>query len=160
MKKLVILTISDYITNRTCNLFIKDKNNLISFNAWTGTDYLKNTNEFNNHPLSSTEWSINGERSLKLTNTEDNYEHYSTSYYQTLPTGTYIIQMKLYSPVGTGRIGVMLKGEDFQNINYSASDNVQNITITVTNKTIIGLRFYKWTVGTSVYIDDLKIQVQ
>lgn len=68
--------------------------------------------------------------------------------------------MKLYSPVGTGRIGVMLETDVFQNIDYPASDTVQNITITVTNKPILGIRLYKWTLGTTVYFDDLSITSQ
>lgn len=59
------------------NSSVKDKNNIISYDAWTGSDYHKiipynsnlssNTNDLS-IVSSSNEWSINGERSIKLTN--------------------------------------------------------------------------------------------
>lgn len=56
-------------------MFVKDKDNLLTHNQWSCTDYLKNTTGFTHSPYctieSSTEYSVNGERSLKVNKTED-----------------------------------------------------------------------------------------
>lgn len=56
---------------------IKDKTNLINYNIWSGTDYLKNTTGTYASPTiqlsSSTDWSYNSDRSLKITGTTASY---------------------------------------------------------------------------------------
>ena len=53
-------------------MFVKDKNNIISHNNWSGTDYLKNISIISIGSKltaeSSTDYNVNGERSYKLTN--------------------------------------------------------------------------------------------
>ena len=55
--------------------FVKDKNNLVSYNVWSCTDYDGSTNEFTPKntitATSTTEWSINGTHSLKTTTVND-----------------------------------------------------------------------------------------
>lgn len=58
-------------------IFIKDKNNLMKFNVWSGTDYKKTTEGFlsgkGQFIESSTEWSFIGDRSLKITRVGDRF---------------------------------------------------------------------------------------
>ena len=65
-------------------MFVKDKNNLLTFNQWTCTDYLKNTEGFSNSPAcgieSSTEYAVNGERSLKITKLDDRNSYTRITY--------------------------------------------------------------------------------
>ena len=53
-------------------MFVKDKTNLISHNNWSGTDYLQNISIISKGGAitveSSTDYSVNGDRSYKLTN--------------------------------------------------------------------------------------------
>lgn len=79
--------------NNNC---VKDKDNLLDSNIWSGTDYLKNTNGFLHHPditiESSTEWSNNGERSLKV-NGNDWVRHTPIDD----ADGTYTASLNVYS---------------------------------------------------------------
>ena len=138
---------------------IKDKLNLVSFNAWSGTDYLKNTTNFDNSPISSREWCSNGERSLKLTRQSDDYSDYTTNYYSNLPCGTYLITFKLYAPNTNGRIAVFTNEETIT-IDYSPQDILQDMSITITNLEINFIRFSIWTPLESIYLDDLSIIAQ
>lgn len=76
-------------------MFVKDKNNLVSHNVWSGTDYKKNTEDLspsNVQISSTTEWGINGERSIKSEGQVERYSqvllHYSSTSINTNETVT------------------------------------------------------------------------
>lgn len=137
---------------------VKDKNNLVDYNVWSGTDYLKNITGFTKSPTSSTDWSSNGERSLKLTRTSDNYNDYTTESYFNLPAGNYLFECKLYSPNANGRLTLFLGSENVS-IDFYKSSNVQNISFTIDNDSFNGMRVSIYSSLESVYLDDVNITV-
>ena len=138
--------------------FVKDKTNLVPHNVWTGTDYLSNTTGFSNECIeSSTDWSYNGTRSLKLTRVQESYAYYTTQFSVDLPKNDYIFTFRLYSPNTTGQI-LLLSNEGNKTLNYNSNANVQLITLSVTNQSIVGVRFVNWSPNTSCYIDEITIR--
>ena len=137
--------------------FVKDKSNLLDYNLWSGTDYLKNITGFTKHPTSSTEWSVNGERSLKLTRTSDQYNDYTTEWFQSIPTGNYLVTLKLYAPNTNGQASLFVGANESIHVGYSKSNTVQNISISVTDNNIIGMRISVYSSLESVYLDDLSV---
>ena len=80
---------------------MKDKNNLTTYNVWSGTDYLKNTQNFSNGNglkiSSSNSFSSNGENSLKIIRDAD------SGFYLDMPSlsgveGTLTFKCYIYSP--------------------------------------------------------------
>lgn len=157
MKKLVILIISDYITNLYG--IVKDKDNLLSHDVWSGTDYSKNVNSFSKRDnlTSSTEWAFNGKRCLKLTRQTEEFSGYTTEHIINLPTGNYKFTVKVYSPDNNGGGITLFCSEGNEIVNYAKSNNVQTISIEVTNKTITGFRISIYSSLKSVYLDEFKI---
>lgn len=75
---------------------IKDKNNLLTHNQWSGTSYLKNTNGFFCHPdiniVSSNEWCDVGDYSLKIIGSK----HASVDYGNN-ETGIFDVSLNIHS---------------------------------------------------------------
>lgn len=128
---------------------------------WSGTDYLKNITGFTKNPTSSTEWSINGERCLKLTKTGTNWNDYiSESMIDDLPIGNYRFSCQIYSPHASGRIMAFLSESNISQVTFSASENIQPIIITITNEIFRGFRMLNDTLNESIYFDDFKVTAQ
>ena len=144
------------------NYSIKDKDNLVNYNAWSGTDFLKNANGFTNAICieSSNEWNSNGDCSLKLIRKSGTYNEYSTLYNISLAKNNYIFSCRLYSPQAIGEI-IIVSNEGNIHTSYPSNNQFQLITITVTNQSIGNIRFVNWgNIGDSVYIDDVKLIIQ
>lgn len=135
---------------------VKDKSNLVSFNAWSGTDYSKDITGFNNSPESSTEWSYNGDRSLKLNRFSESYAAYTTSYSIDLLKSNYLFTCRIYAPNTNGQI-ILLSDEGNVSVNFTSNKNVQLITLSITNQSISRIRFVNWTSNTSVFIDEISL---
>lgn len=138
---------------------IKDKLNLLNYNIWSGTDYLKNITGFTKNPTSSTEWSINGERSLKLTRVAENYNDYITEITPNLPVGNYLLTFKLYAPNTNGQITVFTNAETLT-VGYAKNNNPQTISITIIDNTINMMRISIYVSLESIYLDNLSIIAQ
>lgn len=143
-------------------MFVKDKNNLWNHNVWSGTDYTHNTNDFtkNENLTSSTEWSYNGKRSLKLTRRTEEHNGYTTEHYTDLPKGDYLFTLKIYSPINTGGSITLFCSEGNVTAQYPKNEDTQTISISVTDKTVIGFRISLYSSLQSVWIDDIKITPQ
>lgn len=129
---------------------------------WSGTDYLKNTNEFT-HPdniASSTDWSYNGQRSLKLTRRSESYNDYITTSSLPTPKGDYIFSCKVYSPSANGRVSVFLEDKDAVVVGYVISNDIQSINISINDSEIIAIRFIVDTLLQSAYFDDINVTSQ
>lgn len=140
---------------------IKDKNNLAPYNAWTGSDYLKNVTDFSHHNnlKSSTDWSYNGERSLKLTRIAEEYLQYILQYFlhEATTQGNYKFTVKVYSPTTNGRIIIVLQDKDAIWVSYGVSNEIQTITLTITDSQITGFRFTVDTSLQTAYFDEISI---
>ena len=126
---------------------------------WSGSDYLKNCNDFNkrHNLISSTEWGSNGDRSMKFTRTSDTYSDYSTEHMFDLPTGNYLFSCDVFSPEANGRIYLFLEDSETVSINFSAGDNVQRVSLSVTNHLIRGLRLLNSSLSKSIFFDNFSI---
>lgn len=142
--------------------FVKDKDNLLPHDVWTGTDYTQTTSSFtkNDNLTSSTEWSYNGDRCLKLTRRTEDYAGYTTEYYQDFPKGNYKFTLKVYNPDNNGGSITLFCNEGNESVQYTQNNNVQTITIEVSNKTVIGFRISVYSSLKSVYLDEFKITSQ
>lgn len=139
--------------------FVKDKTNLVPHNVWTGTDYSADTTGFNHTCIeSSTEWSYNGTRSLKLNRFQEGYNNYTTSFVVTLPQANYIFTCRLYAPHTKGNI-ILLTKEGNLEVQFSENESVQLITLSATNRSVDGVRFVNWSPNTSCFIDEISIRV-
>ena len=135
---------------------------MAEFDVWSGTDYNKNTTSFTKRENieSTTEWCFNGERSLKLTRRTEEYNGYTTEYYQTLPQGNYLTSIKVYSPESSGQITVFTASGNNVNVGYVKHSDIQTILLSVTNEGIIGLRVSIYGSQQSVYLDSISITAQ
>lgn len=129
---------------------------------WSGSDYLKNCKDFNktHNLISSTEWGSNGNRSMKFTKTSENYSDYSTEHMFDLPTGDYLFTCDVFSSEANGKIYLFLDGSETISINFSASENVQKISLSVTNHLIRGLRLINSSLNKSIFFDNFSITSQ
>ena len=130
--------------------------NLAPYNLWSGTDYTKDSTGFSKNAESSTEWSVNGSRSMKLTRSSDNYDDYTTEYFFNVPVGDYLITFKIYSPKAYGNFYVFCN-EGNQNIGFAKTEDVQLIQLHLTNKTVAGVRFVIYESNQSIHVDDFQI---
>lgn len=129
---------------------------MVSFNVWSGTDYTKDTTDFNNTCIeSSTDWSYTGERSLKLTRVQDSYNYYTTSFDVSLPKSDYHFSCRLYAPYSNGQ--VIVTGDANVSTNFSSNKNVQLISVSLSNQPIVSVRFVNWSANTSIFIDEISI---
>ena len=92
-------------TSNTVLLFCKNKNNLLHPNAWSGTDYSKNMAHINVVGMTatpSTEWSSNGESSIKMSKLLNAQYHYIDSSYEGQLEKGELIKGKctIYNPQG------------------------------------------------------------
>lgn len=136
---------------------MKDTNNLLPYNVWSGTDYNQNITGFTRNPISSNNWSYDGERSLKLTRTGPNIVDYISDHDITLPTDNYKLTVKIYSPEGTGRVMVKYGTDSTSYVMFQPSNQIQTLSIQVDNENIRGVRFLSDTMNASIYIDDIAL---
>ena len=133
--------------------------NLFNYNLWSGSDYLNNCTDFNKiyNLISSIEWASNGNKSIKFTRTSNNYSDYTTEHMFNLPTGNYLFSCDVFSPEANGRIYLFLEEPETVSINFSASEDVQRVSLSVTNHLIRGFRLVNDSLNKSIYYDNFKI---
>lgn len=111
---------------------MKDKNNVLTYNQWSGTDYLNNTTEFIRSSGNvlielSNEWSVNGENSLKITK---------------LLTSSYWIQARYYSTIIneelTGKLTIKTKQSNVRIylVEILNSSFINSNSVTIPNNTV------------------------
>ena len=136
---------------------MKDTNNLLDYNIWSGTDYSNDITGFSKTPISSNEYSSIGENSLKLTRTTDDYNNYTTEYMKSLPSSNYRLTVDVYSPQAGGNL-VMFIGDTVQvNVVFNSSPNVQSLSLQANNTNFRGIRLLNYTKGQSIWFDDFSL---
>ena len=112
---------------------MKDTNNLLTYNQWSGTDYLENNTGFavyNSNDVSrssSNNWSSNGEHSLKVNKLSDSNFWVRAYYQDSILSKT--ITGKLTIKTNNSRVKVYL-------IELNGSTSVQTTSITVPANTV------------------------
>lgn len=138
---------------------MKDTNNLLDYNIWSGTEYTHDITGFSKTPISSNEYSSIGENSLKLTRTTDDYNNYTTEYMKSLPSSNYRLTVDVYSPQAGGRI-VMFTGDTEQVMtSFSPSPNVQSISLQANSTNFRGIRLMNDTKGQGIWFDNFSLVV-
>lgn len=145
---------------------IKDKLNLVNHNMWSGTDYLSNTNNINTFSetitiSSSTEFSVNGERSIKAITTS------STNGVQVVQTPpipaeigkTYLAELYIYNPNNPTAIRILESGSTlFSTVELPINLNWEKVTIsrTIQSSESFALMIFSRLPNT-FYIDQVNI---
>ena len=146
--------------------YVKDKNNLLSFNAWSGSDYQKNINEWAGkyNILSSTEQSKIGNHSFKLTYAGSST--WNSIMVHELDSGDYTFECDIYSPECTCDISIISKEEDSTITTNKVVSTVNSAWqhITINNSITEGQYFQLFFVNNSgtannkaVYIDNISL---
>ena len=150
-------------------LSIKDKSNLINYNIWSGTDYLKNTTGTSTSPTiqlsSSTDWSYNSDRSLKITGTVESYavtvlgeildietDAQMTGTIHILNNSSFNAQLRFHE----------VEGNVYNTVEIPSNPNSQEITVTRTktsNAKTVQLNLILRN-PSSVYVDDVSFTIQ
>ena len=139
---------------------MKDTNNLLDYNIWSGTDYKENIDRFNKTPISSNEWSNIGERSLKLTRTTDEYNNYTTETSGIeLPANNYKLTANIYSPNAYGRIVMFTGDTDQVVVSFSPNPNTQVVSVQASNTKCRGFRLLNDTKGQSIWLDNVSLVI-
>lgn len=142
---------------------VKDKTNLLSYNLWSGGDYLKNTtghgniNEGISVELSSN-YKSNGEYSFKYTSSLNQYQGVSSPQI-ILPDNTSkaTLSLTVLNLTG-GNIEIRLIQNDYKTISVPPSETSQEITLEkdVTN-TSIQIIFIFRSANITAYIDSMRL---
>ena len=110
---------------------MKDTNNLLDYNVWSGTDYNNNTNGFINQQLkltSSNKFCVIGEQSLEICK-DGNNNWCSIDITSVIATGnTYRFSCEVYSPNSNGVITLRESGGNVVSISYVKSDIIQTVS--------------------------------
>lgn len=118
---------------------VKDKDNLFSYNVWSGTDYLKNSADFFSTTsgllFSSTDWSINGDRCVKAVNSLSNSISCKIDNTDVVENDTVSFKFKIINNTGdTVYAQILQQNSDNTEtqviVSIPSSNNVQDIFIT------------------------------
>lgn len=71
--------------------------------------------------------------------------------------GNYKFTVKVYSPTTNGRIIIALQDKDAIWVSYGVSNEIQTITLTITDSQITGFRFTVDTSLQTAYFDEIFI---
>lgn len=153
--------------------FVKDKDNSLSYNIWSGTDYLHNVNGFVKGAgisyESSNEWCVNGNYSLKATNSSEGSAWWGILY--TAPLYGKSLQISGVIKTSINReTNIRVNERDSNNSNIqTVSLNIPknsmqkfNISLNTGNaceNILIQLISYD-AVGTSIYLDAISLNIQ
>ena len=113
---------------------MKDTNNLISYNLWTGSEYENKTNDIIPNGLiitPSNEFSSIGESSFKIIRTGTN--NYLSINIKNLLTDnqSYTVYVDIFSPTTDGSL--LLRDVNGTNsVSYSAMESIQTVSVTKT----------------------------
>ena len=147
--------------------YIKDKLNLINYNMWSGTDYLLNTNDINTFSEtitidSSTEFSVNGNRSIKTVTTS------STNGIQVVHTPhipaeigeTYTAELYVYNPNNPIAIRILESTNVYSTVEVPINSNWEKLTISRTiqsGATVVLMIFSR--LPNTFYIDQVTLGI-
>lgn len=138
---------------------MKDNNNLLSYNIWSGSEYYRNTSEIIPNGLTitpSSEFATIGENSFKIIRTGTNY--YLTIYITNLLTNnkTYTAYIDVYSPTTSGSI-TLRDSAGTNNISYSAINSVQTVSLSKQFSTSSNCSIQLTCSTGPVFIDNIRL---
>ena len=147
---------------------MKDNNNLLSFNVWSGGDYKQSTDGFissNCKLTTSNKFSINGENSLKITTQiRDDWPLADTNRIYDKLSGNITAELKIYAPEGDMLIILFAysPNKDIARIIVPKNDNIQSIKLTgdiPIDYNYLTIRLFPRTSDVPFYIDDLSLTI-
>lgn len=142
---------------------MKDTNNLVDYNCWSGTDYTNNTTQFSflgTTGISSNEWSYTGENSLKVSTTQAS-QAFDIQHRVVGLGGTVTISFAMYNPEIQVRAAIRTNTEALTSVSIPASSEVKRVTVSanvVESYDWVTLRCFLDQVG-SCFIDDITFNV-
>jgi len=145
-------------------MFVKDKNNLLTHNQWTGTDVTHDTTgftPFNSTIESSISYSSNGNRSLKVTVENTGYKDVRLYPPSTLSTGiTVICSVKILNPNGRVYVRIYENNDQFSVVDVPVSREWQLITVTQTlTSELQQLNVASSSTPNEYYVDDISLVI-
>ena len=148
--------------------FVKDKNNLLPYNLATGSDYRKTITDEDHTFLgisnlsSSTEWSSNGNRSIKHEKPTNTYCEYILTNIDT--TKSYEGSIKIHNPNSKLQFFLITKANGVNvsiksiTINESTEDNTATLNLTSSDLTeCTTIQFRVLSINGPFYTDDWKL---
>ncbi|MBQ2653097.1 MAG: Ig-like domain-containing protein [Methanobrevibacter sp.] len=161
---------SDVRINKTSDdlsMFIKDKDNFLTHNQWTCTDYLKNTNGFTNsiycQILSTTDYYSNGERSLKIIKTGDGAAYARIKFTGDILEKTITLRGILKNNSLTSSIS-LFEMYDNEIINHATvgvpANFLQEVSLSLTTTNQNDYLIIQFLVYDEAVIDDLQLNIQ
>ena len=138
---------------------MKDTNNIIDYNCWSGTDYNNNTTQFSfsgTTGISSKEWSYTGENSLKVSTTQA-AQAFDIQHMAVDSGKTVTISFAMHNPYIKVRAVIRANTGELTTVSLPASKEIKIITISANvleNYDWVTLRCFLDQVG-SCFIDDI-----
>ncbi len=141
---------------------MKDTNNIETYNIWSGTDYNENTTDFTvgsgANMISSKEWSVIGESSLKIERMGDSSFFSDTSRLTDVTVGkTLTYSCVIYSPNIEVNIRLRGKGNNLVSVTVPVSNNPTLVSLSAVvpeNYDYMFLRFLPASKG-SLFVDNI-----
>ena len=151
-------------------MFVKDKNNLYSYNIWSGTDLNKSIQYQTEYTTgrditvtSSNEYSNTGDYSIKLISNENNaWVRFKLQEISQYVGNTLTVSAMIYSPLTT--LGVNLTFFDSNNnviktasatVNSNTQFTIVSLNDTVTEDTSYVMFYLTPSTSTAIYVDDI-----
>lgn len=146
---------------------VKDKTNILSHNIWSCGDLTHNLNGFivnsSERNVASTERSVNGDYSVRLTPEEDNYAM-TTINYTFEEEGTYLLKCKCLN-TGISDAKVIIRDSEntvIESINVPVSNQFQeySIEVTISSENVNQILFRTAMSDSHLYVDDINLSIQ
>lgn len=142
---------------------MKDNNNVLDYNCWSGTEYNKNTNQFSfigTSGISSNEWSNVGDTSLKVS-TPSIAQAFDIQHMTVNSGKTVTISFAMYNPSIQVRAAIRTNTGALSTVTIPASNEVKVITLSAlisSSYDWVTLRCFLDQVG-SCFIDDIVFNI-
>ena len=141
-------------------VFVKDNNNLLDYNVWSGTDYQDNIGTIAGHKTlvtSSNDYSTNGEKSFKITFTGNSFEYINFQTITGIVNKTYTGHIKVLN-IGGPCTFRLINRDTNQHVDVTipSSNNSQVLTnnIKLNDNGLLLLQINS-TQNTVIYVDDM-----
>ena len=141
---------------------MKDTNNKLDYNVWSGTEYNQGTSGFTIVRCtaeSSKNWSSISESSLKITTNDSTNWSYIDACRLTGLTGTITATLDVYAPKGDISI-VLYAGVNLVSVVVPESNTVQKINLSGTlpsNYNYLAIRMFPRVDNVPYYIDNISV---